>query len=82
MITEDLNLGLINNSEENITEAIKAIKVAMIMGFLFFQRNNTRLVESNRLPLVACSVINLSLGFINFGGKCTNYNFTIALNHI
>jgi hypothetical protein len=74
MMTDDLNLGLINNSEENITDATNAISVAMKIGFLFFQRNNTKLVESNRLPLEAFSVIKIGLGFINFGGKCTNYS--------
>ena len=74
MITYDLNLGFINNSDENITDATKAISVAMKIGFLLSQRNNTKLVESNRLPLEAFSVIKVGLGFINFGGKCTNYS--------
>jgi hypothetical protein len=61
IITEDINLGGIKNSEEKMIEAAKASKEANIMGLRFFQRNRTRLVESNRLPTGCCSMIRFKL---------------------
>jgi hypothetical protein len=56
IITEDLNRGGMKNSDEKITEATSARRLAARMGNFFFHRNISRLVESNKLPFELCSM--------------------------
>jgi len=45
MVTDDLYLGLMKKSDENIIEATKAINVTIRIGFLFFQRKINMFVD-------------------------------------
>jgi hypothetical protein len=45
IVTEDLYLGLMKNSDENRIEATRAESVTINIGLRFFQRNINRFVD-------------------------------------
>jgi hypothetical protein len=45
IVTDDLYLGLMKNSDENIIEATKAVNVTIKIGLLFFQRKINMFVD-------------------------------------
>ena len=45
IVTDDLYLGLMKNSDENIIDATKAVNVTIKIGFLFFQRKINMFVD-------------------------------------
>jgi hypothetical protein len=81
IITDDLNRGLMKNSEEKTTEAISAANVAIRIGLRFFQRNINRFVESNRLPGCVDSISGLN-SYLMFARKSSIFSAFALLTHI